>query len=117
MQKIKVNKHGIPINVLGTNKLTSKALSQLDEEYNSKHSNNVKSVGANSIVSTLSTLSIRPKGESPEDRKERKSLLKEYRKERRLEKKANTEAFKAESIRQAKIAINNKKNVQGNKIL
>lgn len=116
IQKIKLNKQGIPVNVLGANKLTSKALSQLDEEYNAERGN-AKSIGANSIISTLSTLSIRPKDESADDRKERKRLLKEYRKERRVEKKTNTEAFKAESIRQAKVAINNKKNVQGNKLL
>ncbi|KAG5888350.1 hypothetical protein JTB14_014579 [Gonioctena quinquepunctata] len=43
---------------------------------------------------------MRPKDESPEERKERKNLLKEYRKERRLEKKMNTVAFKEEAKRQ-----------------
>lgn len=76
-----------------------------------------KSVGGQSIISQLSTLSIRPKNESPEERKERKRLLKDYKRERRLEKKANTEAFKEEKKRQIKIAINNRNNVQGNKIM
>lgn len=105
------------MDVLGANKLTAKTLQQLNERNGDVKSNNARSVGNNSIISTLSSLSIRPKGESSEDRNERKRLLKEYRKERRIEKKANAEAFKAESIRQAKIAINNMKNVQGNKIL
>lgn len=76
-----------------------------------------KSVGKQSIISQLSTLSIRPKDESPEERRMRKKLLKEYRKERRIEKKMNTEAFKEEAKRQVKIVINNRNNVQGNKIL
>lgn len=70
-----------------------------------------------SVISQLSTLSIRPKNEAPEDRKERKKALKDYRKERRLEKKLNSEAFKEEAKRQVKIVINNRNNVQGNKIL
>lgn len=76
-----------------------------------------KSVGKQSIISQLSTLSIRPKDESPEERRTRKRLLKEYRKERRIEKKMNSEAFKEEAKKQIKIAINNRNNIQGNKIL
>lgn len=76
-----------------------------------------KSMGGQSIISQLSTLSIRAKNESPEERKERKKLLKDYKRERRLEKKTNTEAFKEEKRRQIKISINNRNNVQGNKIM
>lgn len=106
---------GLPVNVLGANQLTAKALARLDEDF--VENRGPRSVAADSIISTLSTLSIRPKNESPEERRERKRLLKEYKRERRLEKKINTQAFKQEAKRQAKIAVNNRNNVQGNKIV
>lgn len=116
--KIEINKKtGIPKNILDLNKLTNKAIKKLNEENPGFLSNDCKSVGNQSIISQLSALSIRPKHELPEERKLRKQLLKEYRKERRIEKKINTEAFKEEAKRQIKISINNKNNVQGNKIL
>lgn len=62
-------------------------------------------------------ISFRPKDETPEEKKERKRLLREYRRERRLEKKANKDAFKEEKKRQEKILLNNRNNVQGNRIL
>lgn len=68
-------------------------------------------------MSVLSVLSLRPKDETPEDKRERKRLLKEYRNERRIERKANTLAFKEEKKRQQQININNKNNIQGNRIL
>ncbi|KAB0803328.1 hypothetical protein PPYR_00327 [Photinus pyralis] len=115
--KIKVNmRTGIPVDILNSSKLTSKALSQLNEDYNRTH-NGPTSVAAKSIISTLSTLSIRPPDETLEEKRERKRLLREYRKERRCEKKINSEAFKDEHKRQIKITINNRNNVQGNKIL
>lgn len=106
---------GLPVDVLGANKLTAKALAKFDQDF--IENNGPKSVTAESIISTLSTLSIRPKNESPQERRERKKLLKEYRKERRIEKKINTMAFKEEAKRQAKITINNRNNVQGNKLI
>lgn len=76
-----------------------------------------KSLCAQSVLSTLSVLSIRPKDETPEEKRERKRLLKEYRFERRAERKANTMAFKEEKKQQEKIKINNRNNVQGNRIV
>ncbi|KAK5648696.1 hypothetical protein RI129_003588 [Pyrocoelia pectoralis] len=115
--KIKVNmRTGIPLDILNSSKLTSKALSQFDQEYNKMRSGPT-SVAAKSIISTLSTLSIRPPDETLEQKRERKRLLKEYRKDRKFEKKINTQAFKEEHKRQIKININNRNNVQGNKIL
>lgn len=70
-----------------------------------------------SVLSTLSVLSIRPKDEAPEEKRQRKRLLKEYRIERRIERKANQEAFKDEKKRQTQISLNNRNNVQGNRIL
>lgn len=76
-----------------------------------------KSLCAQSVLSTLSVLSLRPKDESAEEKHQRKRLLKEYRQERRIERKANAEAFKEEKLRQGHIEINNRNNLQGNRIL
>lgn len=65
----------------------------------------------------LSVLSLRPKDETPEEKRERKRLLKEYRGERRIERKANTVAFKEEKKQQDRIHINNRNNLQGKGIV
>ncbi|KAJ8948130.1 hypothetical protein NQ318_008483 [Aromia moschata] len=78
-------KTGVPKNVLFSNKLTTKTLNRLNEQngnYNNKEDDCVSGV---SLTSRLSTLSIRPKDETSEEKKERKKLLREYRKERRIE--------------------------------
>ncbi|KAH9637958.1 hypothetical protein HF086_016384 [Spodoptera exigua] len=120
-QKIKLNARGIPKDVLGKdNKLTVKSLAKfnaMQKETGSSDEDDDEKTNAETVLSTLSVLSIRPKDETPEEKKERKRLLKEYRKERRIEKKANKEAFKEEKKRQEKIMMNNKNNVQGNRIL
>ena len=114
--KIKIDfKTGIPKDVLGSGKLTAKSLAQFDSMNDEGTQKGPQSV-AETTKSVLSELSIRPKNETPEERKERKKALKEYRKERRIERKANTEAFKEEKKRQEKILLNNKKNVQGNQL-
>lgn len=110
--KIHVNKKtGIPLNILDHNKLTKKALDQFNEVHQG-----CQTEGPKSVISQLSYLSIRPKDETPEGRRERKRLLKAYKKERREEKKANSLAFKEEAKKQVKIMINQQNNVQGNKI-
>ena len=69
-------KTGIPINVLGKPGLTKKYLDQLDQgQKGDKDDDETRSV-----MSTLSTISIRPKDETPEQKKERKQLVKEFRK-------------------------------------
>lgn len=108
-------KTGMPVNVLNSNKLTAKALESLNQE--NLMNKGPRSTCAESVISAVSTLSIRPKDESSTERRERKKLLREYRRERRLEKKANSQAFKEEAKRQAKTVMNNRNNVQGNKIL
>ncbi|XP_078037900.1 LTV1 ribosome biogenesis factor [Augochlora pura] len=119
IEKIKVHSRtGIPKNILdaSSGKLTAKNLAQFDQENEKSKPRGPQSV-AETMKSTLSILSIRPKNETSEDRKERKKALKEYRKERRIERKANSEAFKEEKKRQEKILLNNRQNVQGNRIV
>ncbi|EFA07437.1 protein LTV1 homolog [Tribolium castaneum] len=117
-EKIQISKKtGIPMNILGSNKLTQKALDKLNLENEFIESRGPKSTGVQSVISQLSTLSVRPRGETPDERRDRKKLLKDYKRERRLEKKANALAFKEEAKRQVKISMNNRNNVQGNKIL
>ncbi|CAK9830406.1 Protein LTV1 homolog [Anthophora retusa] len=118
-QKIKVDtRTGIPKNVLdgSSKKLTAKTLAQFDQQNESYKPKGPQSV-AETMKSTLSMLSVRPKDETAEERKQRKKALKDYRKERRVERKANSEAFKEEKKRQEKILLNNRQNIQGNKIL
>ena len=134
-------KTGVPLNVLGKPGLTKKFLDQLDQQTDGTKKNYADT---QSIISTLSTISIRPKDETPEQRTERKRLVKEYRQvlsdnyflwlnilkkylmmigflffkqERRKEKKANSLAFKEEKKLQEKQHINNRKNVSGIKLL
>ncbi|XP_076296798.1 LTV1 ribosome biogenesis factor isoform X2 [Lasioglossum baleicum] len=118
VEKIKVDpRTGIPKNVLdvSSGKLTAKTLAQFDQQNEIGKARGSQSV-AETMKSTLSILSIRPKDETAYERRERKKALKEYRKERRIERKANTEAFKEEKKRQEKILLNNKQNIQGNRI-
>ncbi|OAD55241.1 Protein LTV1 like protein, partial [Eufriesea mexicana] len=118
-QKIKVDlRTGIPKNILdnSSGKLTAKTLAQFDQQNEDCKPKYPRSI-AESMKSTLSTLSVRPKNESSTERKERKKALKEYRKERRIERKANSEAFKEEKKRQEKVLLNNRQNIQGNRIL
>lgn len=92
----------MPMNILGKPKLTAEALSRLD--------NYEKESGPKSVISCLSELSIRPKNESPEEKRIRKQNLKNYRRDRRQEKKANSLAFKDEKSRQEKVLLNFKNN-------
>lgn len=72
---------GIPKNVLdgSSGKLTAKTLAQFDQENENSKPRGAQSI-AETMKSTLSTLSVRPRGETSEERKERKKALKEYRK-------------------------------------
>ncbi|KAH8367130.1 hypothetical protein KR084_001920, partial [Drosophila pseudotakahashii] len=111
-------KTGLPTNVLRNGvdgQLTAKALANLADE--SPAATGPKSLCAKSVLSTLSVLSIRPKDETAEEKKERKRLLKDYRYERRIEKKANSEAFKEEKKRQTHVKINQRTNQQGASIV
>lgn len=110
--KIKVNKSGVAVEALdGRNgtKLTARNLATLDASSGF--------TGPKSVISMVSELSIRPKGETAEERRVRKANLREYRRERRVERKANTAAFTLEKLRQEKVMLNLKNNLSGVKIL
>ncbi|XP_030560424.1 protein LTV1 homolog [Drosophila novamexicana] len=111
-------KTGLPANVLrggADAQLTAKALANLADD--TSNAAGPKSLCAKSVLSTLSVLSIRPKDETPEEKRERKRLLKDYRNERRIERKANAEAFKEEKKRQTHVKINQRTNQQGSAIV
>ncbi|XP_077302783.1 LTV1 ribosome biogenesis factor isoform X2 [Arctopsyche grandis] len=123
LKKIRISPiTGIPVGVLNGDapKLTIKSLAKFNvqqaEIERAENGDDDESI-CESVMSTLSVLSLRPKNETPEEKKERKRLLKEYRQERRIEKKANTNAFKEEKKQQDRILVNNKKNIQGIKIV
>ncbi|ALC40665.1 CG7686 [Drosophila busckii] len=116
---IQINfKTGLPKNVLrvGINsQLTVKTLANLDDGSSIKIG--PESLCCKSVLSTLSVLSIRPKDETPEEKRERKRLLKDYRSERRIEKKGNAESFKEEKKRLTHVKINQRCNQQGSSIV
>lgn len=114
--KITINpKTGLPSDAFDqSGKLTEKSLAKLQDGESKKAG--PKSLCAESVISTLSVLSIRPKDETNEEKHERKKLLKEFRKERRIEKKLNREAFNQERLRQKAVEMN-RKNQQGGKIV
>jgi len=98
-------KFGIPKNVLGNNKLTEKNLDYLNIETDSM------------ISRRNAPQSVRSKTETPEEKRIRKLAVREYRKERRVEKKANTTAFKEEKKFQEKAIMNLQRNMQGMKLM
>ncbi|KAI5696634.1 hypothetical protein M8J76_009604 [Diaphorina citri] len=111
--KIKINpKTGIPITSVST-KLTPGLLAHHDNLHPGADPSTLSHKGPGSVISAISTLSIRPKNETPEERKARKSSLKEFRKERRVEKKSNRLAFKDEKKRVEKEFINKKVHAPG----
>lgn len=74
-----------------TGKLTAAALAQFDSANNAlKGSQSV----AESKTSISSIVRKRPKGETSEERKERKQLLKDYRKVRNSTKYSTTQSIK-----------------------
>ena len=64
-------------------------------------------VNFRTLASRVSVLSIRNRHETLEEKKTRKNAVKELKRERRVEKKANKLAFKEEKTRQEKITLNN----------
>lgn len=115
-------KSGLPMGVLHGGEgmqLTTKSLAMLFKECNARETEGLapKPLGTRTLASAMSILSIRPKDETPEEKRERKRLIKDYRNERRIERKANASAFKLEKKRQVAIKLNQRQNQQGSRIL
>uniref|UniRef100_A0A1B0CG67 Protein LTV1 homolog n=1 Tax=Lutzomyia longipalpis TaxID=7200 RepID=A0A1B0CG67_LUTLO len=105
-KKIEADCRGIPKDVLDSDRgLTVEKVNKLNTK-NLKEDSSDMTGYAESVRSTLSILSLRPKDETKLEKKERKKLLKEYRAERRIERKANMQAFKEEKLRQQRINSN-----------
>lgn len=116
-KKIQINSStGIPKGVISDEKqkLSNKALVKLQRQAAGDDEMNPHGV-PESVISTLTALSFRPKDETPEEKRERKKLVKEHRLDRRMERKANTIAFKQEKVRQDKIKATN--SLKTNKIV
>lgn len=97
------------------NKLTAQTLAEFNLQNAETRSYGPKSMGGQSLASRLSVLSIRPKNETLEEKRNRKHELKQCRRERRKEKKINALAFKEENKKQIKITMNEKNNKSNNK--
>lgn len=98
--------------------LTEKTLSMLEKSgHEYRENQKLKTLSAKTLASTLSVLSLRPKDENVMEKRERKRLVKEYRRERRIERKANASAFKTEKKRQIALKLNQRQNQQGIKML
>jgi protein LTV1 len=117
--KLRINpKTGVPCGVLDKPGLTSRKLKELDQMNLDMDTNpEMDTQSSMSRTSRLSELSIRNRDETPEEKKARKAQLKEYRRERRVERKANQFAFKLEDKRQEKEIINLQNNLRGVKLL
>lgn len=102
-EKVKLSSRtGIPVKEKGG--LSRQGLRQLEREFEDSAEEETRS--RTSVAS-----SIRPKDETPEQRRERKAAVRALRRERRAEKKANTEAFKAETLRQERALANVRQNL------
>merc|ERR1712173_323008 len=114
-------------NVLGKSGLTESALKKLNRENAEAINYKGRLKGGSeadddsdshdyddtqTISSRISAISFRNKHETPEEKKARKVAVKELKKERRVEKKANTTAFKLEKRKQEKLEMCNLKNAQ-----
>ncbi|KAK7068353.1 Protein ltv1, partial [Halocaridina rubra] len=107
-KKIAINpRTGVPIDhtVEG---LTKRALAEHDHQ--ASYDNEPAQVDTQTLITSMSAISIRPVGETPEERRYRKKALKELRRERRIERKLNRVAFKDEKKRLEKVNMNNRYN-------
>lgn len=110
---VRISAKGIPLFDDTNQKLTVKALSQFDSANDAAH---LKPDDVKSMVSELSILSIRPKDETPEEKRERKKNLKEYRRDRRMEKKETKRAFGEDHKHEVKVNLN-RANVKGKRLV
>lgn len=112
------NKTGIPLDAISksSKKLSSKSLAKLEKVTDLTQNGLENHDRCGTIISSLTSLSVRPKDETPAEKKERKRLVKEQRSERRVERKANTLAFKQERMRQMRMKTTNMLSVRSSKI-
>ena len=106
-------KTGMPKDVLGRTGLTEGMLKRLDRQNETEavgSDSDEGSDGGQTLASRMSALSFRNRHETPEERKARKNAMKEIKRERRVEKKANRAAFKDEQKRQEKVMGANRQN-------
>ncbi|XP_054156173.1 protein LTV1 homolog [Oppia nitens] len=119
--RIQINERtGLPVGCFEKPGLTAKKLAKLNALNDAAADNNDLPMIAKSVRTTASRvteLSVRPADETPEQRKHRKSELRDYRRQRRVEKKVNKEAFKTESLRLNKEVINLQKSFNSVKIV
>ncbi|XP_003737992.1 protein LTV1 homolog [Galendromus occidentalis] len=106
---VQLSSRGLPVENDG---LSRKNLRQLDGGYPLKSEDYAKSVCSRaSLVSAK-----RPKDESSIDRKTRKNQVKDFRRERRAEKKQSKQAFREEESRQRIQEMNVRSGLQGLKL-
>lgn len=105
VSKIKIDKHGIPMNILGKK---DEQIKEEDEEEEAEEDGEEEEPVNKGVA--------RSKEESKEEKKARKQAIKEERKNRRATKKATKVAFKHEEKRQEKIVENTRLNLQGIKL-
>jgi len=110
--KIRLNKMGLPMGPGPSFKQLKKQEAQRKKDENS---NDIDSDGAGSmdgmsqmtsLTVLLSEASVRNKTETPQERKQRKMMVRELRRARREERKNTRQAFREEGIKQAKSEIN-----------
>lgn len=70
-----------------------------------------------SVSTALSHLSVRAKNETSEEKRRRKAQVRELRRDRRQEKKANRQAFRQEDCRQTQQSLNIRNNLSAIRLL
>ena len=114
-EKIQLNRSGLPKDVLGKSGLTASALKKLDRFNNEDVQTQDGDID---LASRVSELSVRNKHETLEEKRTRKQAVKALKRERRIEKKSNTLAFKEEKMLLKKAeAANNRNNIRGPHLL
>lgn len=101
---------GLPVEDKGG--LSRQGLKRLEQELGGDDDDRYETRSRTSVAS-----SIRPKNETPEERRLRKAQVRALRKERRQEKKANSLAFKAEELRQEKAMANVRKSLTSMRLM
>ncbi|EEC05826.1 conserved hypothetical protein [Ixodes scapularis] len=101
---------GLPVKDKGG--LSRQGLKRLEQELGGDDDDRDETRSRTSVAS-----SIRPKNETPEERRLRKAQVRALRKERRQEKKANSLAFKAEELRQEKAMANVRKSLTSMRLM